>query len=179
MIKPYKINENKKEYISEDYKFSYNEKILYDLEIINKDENYDFSNLEVDLNLKKESNSSDNIKLNKKVIKLNNKSISDDVSVYLNDNKTSTTIEELSSLKKGDKLIISSDKFNYNITEYDCLRENLEYNYIVGFNYLNDYTYYKYTNTKQLAVKPIGGSLTVTVNSNKEDYFYLKLKGEE
>ena len=83
MIKPYKINENKKEYISDDYKFSYNEKILYDLEIINKDENYDFSDLEVDLNLKKESNSSDNIKLNKKVIKLNNKSISDDVSVYL------------------------------------------------------------------------------------------------
>lgn len=178
MIKPYKIKESEKEYISEDYKFSYNEKILYDLEIINKDENYDFSNLEVDLNIMKELNLSDNIKLDKKVIKLNNKNISDDVSVYLNDDKTPTTIEELSSLKKGDKLIISSDKFNYNITEYDCLREKLEYNYIVGFNYLNDYTYYKYTNTKQLAVKPIGGSLTVTVNSNKEDYFYLKLKGE-
>ena len=59
------------------------------------------------------------------------------------------------------------------------MREKLEYNYIVGFNYLNDYTYYKYTNTKQLAVKPIGGSLTVTVNSNKEDYFYIKLKGED
>ena len=83
MIKPYKIKESEKEYISEDYKFSYNEKILYDLEIINKDENYDFSDLEVDLNLKKESNSSDNIKLNKKVIKLNNKSISEKLKTSL------------------------------------------------------------------------------------------------
>ena len=28
-------------------------------------------------------------------------------------------------------------------------------------------------------VKPIGGRLTVTVNSDKEDYFYIKLSGED
>lgn len=100
MIKPYKIKESEKEYISEDYKFSYNEKILYDLEIINKDENYDFSNLEVDLNIMKELNSSDNIKLDKNGINLNAKSIAEYVSVYLNDDKKSTTIGGLSMLKR-------------------------------------------------------------------------------
>ncbi len=179
LVKPYKIIEDKKQYIDSNYKFSYNEQILYDLEIINQDENYDYSNLAITLNLMKGLNLSDNIQLNKNSAKLNSKSIENDVNVYLNNSENSTTIEELSSLKKGDKLTISSDKFKYNVTEYNSSIEKINYDYTFDFNYLNNYTYYKYKNIKPLPVKPVGGSLIVTVNSDREDYFYLKLKGAD
>ena len=54
-IKPYIINDNgKKLYINSDYKFSYNEKILFDVEIINESSGYDYSNLDLRIDLIKE-----------------------------------------------------------------------------------------------------------------------------
>ena len=50
--------------------------------------------------------------------------------------------------------------------------QRIEYEYKTEFKYLNDYTFYKYEDKKRLDVKPIGGKLSITVNSNKEDYFY-------
>ena len=45
-IKPYIINDNnEKMYVSSDYKFSYNEKILFDVAIINESDSYYYSNL--------------------------------------------------------------------------------------------------------------------------------------
>lgn len=68
--------------------------------------------------------------------------------------------------------MISSDKLNYIVTEYNSTMQRIEYEYKTEFKYLNDYTFYKYEDKKRLDVKPIGGKLSITVNSNKEDYFY-------
>ena len=50
-IKPYKKENNEKIYISPDYKFAYNEKILFDVEIINERSSYDYSNLDFRIDL--------------------------------------------------------------------------------------------------------------------------------
>lgn len=180
-IKPYIVNEdNKKTDISEDYKFSYGEKILFDVEIVNTSNNYDFSNLDLNINLIKDKlKNSDVLKLNKSVAKYNNIDIRNNINLYLNDENTPTSISELSNLNKGDKITISSDKFVYTVTEYNSFTEKIDYDYIFQFNYLNNYIFYKYVNTNRLQAKPIGGKVTVAVKSDEEDYFYLRLIGEE
>lgn len=184
-IKPYTINDSgKKLYISSDYKFSYNEKILFDIEIINESSGYNYSNLDLRIDLIKEIKDggmkvSDILQLNKSTVKYNNTSIKNNVSLYLNDDNTPCSISELANLNQGDKLTISSNKFIYTVTEYNALKEKIDYDYTLQLNYLNNYTFYKYTNTNRLQVKPIEGRLTVIVNGNEGDYFYLKLKGED
>ncbi|WP_322396030.1 hypothetical protein, partial [Clostridium perfringens] len=61
---------------------------------------------------------------------------------------------------------------------YNALKEKMDHDYTIQLNYLNNHTFYKYTNTNRLQVNPLEGRLIVTVNGNKEDYFYLKLNGE-
>ena len=182
-IKPYKKENNEKIYISPDYKFAYNEKILFDVEIINESSSYDYSNLDFRIDLIKELrngviNASDVLQINQEEAKYNSTNIKNNVSLYLNDETTPYKITKLSGLKKGDKLIISSDKFIYTVTEYNTLEEKILYDYNIQLNYLNNYTFYKYTNRNSLKTKPIDGKLTVTVSSNSNDYFYLKLEGE-
>ena len=182
-IKPYIKENNEKIYISSDYRFSYKEKVLFDVEIINESSNYDYSNLDLRMDLIKEvkdggTKISDILQINKKDAKYNGINIKNDVSLYFNDESTPYSITELSNLKKGDKLTISSDKFIYTVTEYNALKEKIFYDYNMQLNYLNNYTFYKYTNTNSLEVKPIDGMLTVTVNGSSNDYFYLKLEGE-
>lgn len=182
-IKPYINENNEKIYISSDYRFSYNEKILFDVEIINQSSSYDYSNLDLRMDLIKEIKNgatkiSDVLQINKKEAKYNGINIKDNVSLYFNDETTPCSIAELSNLKKGDKLTISSNKFIYTVTEYNSLEEKILYDYTMQFNYLNNYTFYKYTNTNSLKTKPIDGRLIVTVNGSSNDYFYLKLEGE-
>lgn len=184
-IKPYTLNEGEgKKYIGENYKFSYNEKILFDMEIINESKNYDYSDLDLRIDLIKElkeggTKNSDVIQLSKSDATYNGADIKNSINLYLNDEDIPKSNYELSNLGKGDKITISSDKFSYTITEYNSLKEKINYDYTLQFNYLNNYTFYKYTNTNNLKVKPTGGKLTITVKNNKEGYFYLKLKGEE
>ena len=184
-IKPYTINDNgKKLYINSDYKFSYNEKILFDVEIINESSSYDYSNLDLRIDLIKELKEGsakirDVFQFNKSTAKYNDTSIKDNVNVYVNDDNTPCSINELSNLDKGDKLTISSNKLAYTVTEYNALKEQIDYDYTLQVNYLNDHIFYKYTNTNRLQANLIEGRLTVTVNGNDEDYFYLKLKGED
>lgn len=183
-IKPYVLHENnEKKYIDSNYKFSYNEKILFDVEIINESSSYDYSNLDLRMDLIKEvkeggTKVSDVLQINKNDAKYKDINIKNSVSLYLNDEKTPCSITELSNLNKGDKLTISSDKFAYTVTEYNALKEKIDHDYTIQLNYLNNHTFYKYTNTKRLQVNPLEGRLIVTVNGNKEDYFYLKLNGE-
>ena len=182
-IKPYINENNEKIYINSDYRFSYNEKILFDVEIINQSSSYDYSNLDLNMDLIKEIKNgatkiSDIFQINKKEAKYNGINIKDNVSLYFNDETTPCSIDDLSNLKKGDKVTISSDKFIYTVTEYNSLEEKIIYDYTMQFNYLNNYTFYKYTNTNSLETKPIDGRLTVTINGSSDDYFYLKLEGE-
>lgn len=184
-IKPYTVNDSgKKLYISSDYKFSYNEKILFDVEIINESSGYNYSNLDLRIDLIKEIKDggmkvSNILQLSQGTAKYNTTSIKNDVSLYLNDDNKPCSISELSNLNQGDKLTISSNEFVYTVTEYNALKEKIDYDYTFQLNYLNNYIFYKYTNTNRLQVKPIEGRLTVTVNGNEGDYFYLKLKGED
>lgn len=182
-IRPYTKKNNEKIYISSDYRFSCNEKILFDMEIINESSNYDYSNLDFTMNLIKEvkadgTKTSDTLEINKKSAKYKNINITDYINVYLNDENISCSINNLSNLKKGDKITISSNKFEYNVTEYNALEEKISYDYTIQFNYLNNYTFYKYKDTNSLNVKPIDGKLTITVNSDSNNCFYLKLEGE-
>lgn len=184
-IKPYIISDNnEKMYISSDYKFSYNEKILFDVEIINESDSYDYSNLDLRIDLIKEvkesgKKTSDVLQLSKSDAKYNGTNIRNSVSLYLNDENTPCSISELSNLDQGDKITISSNKFVYTVTEYNALKERIDYDYTLQLNYLNNYTFYKYKDTNRLQVNPIEGRLTVTVKNDEEDYFYLKLKGKE
>ena len=184
-IKPYIINDNnEKMYVSSDYKFSYNEKILFDVEIINESDSYDYSNLDLHIDLIKEvkeggTKTSEVIQLSKSDAKYNGTNIRNSVSLYLNDEHIPCSINELSNLNQGDKITISSNKFVYTVTEYNALKEKIDYDYILQFNYLNNYTFYKYKDTNRLQVNPIEGRLTVTVKNDEEDYFYLELKGED
>ncbi|WP_434798593.1 hypothetical protein [Terrisporobacter vanillatitrophus] len=183
-IRPYLLKENnEKEYIDSYYKFSYNEKILFDVEIINESSAYDYSNLDLRIDFIKEVKEggikvSDVLQINKNDAKYKGINIKNSVSLYLNDEKTPYSITKLSNLKKGDKLTITSDKFVYTVTEYNALKEKIDYDCILQLNYLNNHTFYKYTNTNRLQVKPLEGRLIVTVNGNNEDYFYLKLNGD-
>lgn len=183
-IKPYLLDEhNEKEYIDSNYKFSYREKVLFDVEIINESSSYNYSNLDFRMDLIKEikeggTKVSDVLQINKDDAKYKGISIKNSVSLYLNDEKTPCSINKLSNINKGDKLTISSDKFDYTVTEYNALKEKIDYDYIFQLNYLNNHTFYKYTNTSRLQVKPLEGRLTVKVNGSKDDYFYLKLNGE-
>ncbi|WMT83289.1 hypothetical protein [Terrisporobacter mayombei] len=183
-IKPYLLNEdNEKEYIDSDYKFSYNEKVLFDVEIINESSAYDYNNLDIRMDLIKEikeggAKVSDVLQINKSDAKYKGINIKDSVSLYLNDEKSPCSIAKLSNLNKGDKLTISSYKFAYTVTEYNALKEKIDYDCILQLNYLNNHTLYKYTNTSRLQVKPLEGRLIVTVNGDMENYFYLKLNGE-
>lgn len=184
-IKPYIINkQNERIYISSDYKFSYNEKILFDIEIINESNAYDYSNLDLQIDLIKDAKEggkkiSDVFRLNKSGAVYNDKNINDSVTLYFNDENKPYSLSELAYLKRGDKLIISSNEFVYTVTEYNCANERIDYDSTLQLNYLNNYTFYKYKNTKSLQAKPIEGKLTVTVNGNEDDYFYLKLSGED
>ena len=183
-IKPYIIKDDTKIYINSDYKFSYNEEILFDIEIINSSEYYDYNNLNLDIDLIEKingnnKNDTESFHIDKNSSTYKNENITESVKVYINDDDTPKSISDLSHLNKGDKLVISSDKLRYTVTENNAATERINYNYSFEFNYLNDYTFYKYENTKRLNVKPIGGRLTVTVNSDKEDYFYIKLSGED
>ena len=184
-IKPYIINDNnEKMYVSSDYKFSYNEKILFDVEIINESDSYDYSNLDLHIDLIKEvkeggTKTSEVIQLSKSDAKYNGTNIRNSVSLYLNDEHIPCSINELSNLNQGDKITISSNKFVYTVTEYNALKEKIDYDYTLQFNYLNNYTFYKYKDTNRLQVNPIEGRLTVTVKNDEEDYFYLELKGED
>ena len=184
-IKPYIISDNnEKMYISSDYKFSYNEKILFDVEIINESDSYDYSNLDLHIDLIKEvkeggTKTSEVIQLSKSDAKYNGTNIRNSVSLYLNDEHIPCSINELSNLNQGDKITISSNKFVYTVTEYNALKEKIDYDYTLQFNYLNNYTFYKYKDTNRLQVNPIEGRLTVTVKNDEEDYFYLELKGED
>ena len=184
-IKPYIINDNnEKMYVSSDYKFSYNEKILFDVEIINESDSYDYSNLDLHIDLIKEvkeggTKTSEVIQLSKSDAKYNGTNIRNSVSLYLNDEHIPCSINELSNLNQGDKITISSNKFVYTVTEYNALKERIDYDYTLQLNYLNNYTFYKYKDTNRLQVNPIEGRLTVTVKNDEEDYFYLKLKGKE
>ena len=184
-IKPYIINDNnEKMYVSSDYKFSYNEKILFDVEIINESDSYDYSNLDLHIDLIKEvkeggTKTSEVIQLSKSDAKYNGTNIRNSVSLYLNDEHIPCSINELSNLNQGDKITISSNKFVYTVTEYNALKERIDYDYTLQLNYLNNYTFYKYKDTNRLQVNPIEGRLTVTVKNDEEDYFYLELKGED
>lgn len=184
-IKPYRIDDDGNEvYISSNYKFSYNEKILFDVEIINESSGYNYTNLDLRIDLIKEIKDggmkvSDILQLNKSVAKYNDTSIKNNISLYLNDDNTPCSISELSNLDQGDKLTISSNKFVYTVTEYNALKGKIDYDYTLQVNYLNNYTFCKYTNTNRLQANLIEGRLTVTVNGNEGDYFYLKLKGED
>lgn len=184
-IKPYILNENnEKKYVDSDYKFFYNEKILFDVEIINESINFDYTNLDLYINLIKQvkgdkTKISDVLYINKNDAKYNDTNIKDSIKLYLNDENTSYSNTKLSNLNKGDKLTISSNKFVYTVTEYNALIEQVNYDYNLQLNYLNKYTFSKYTKTNRLQVNPRKGKLIVTVNGDEEDYFYLKLKGQE
>lgn len=184
-VKPYIINDKgKKSYVSSEYKFSHNENILFDVEIVNESSSYDYSNLDLRIDMIKELRSggvkiSDVFQLSKNTAKYNGTSIKNNISLYLNDDKEPCSASQLSKLDKGDKILISSSKFIYTPTDYNTLNEKIYYDCILQFNYLNNYTFYKYENRDTLQVKPIGGRLTITVKNNEEDYFYLKLTGKE
>ncbi len=184
-IKPYIINkQNERIYISSDYKFSYNEKILFDIEIVNESKAYDYSNLDLQIDLIKDAKESgkkisDVFRLNKSGAVYNDKNINDSVTLYFNDENKPYSLSELAYLKRGDKLTISSNEFVYIVTEYNCANERIDYDSTLQLNYLNNYTFYKYKNTKSLQANPIEGELTVTVNGKEDDYFYLKLSGED
>lgn len=182
-IKPYVINkESKKMYISSDYKFSYGEEILFDVEIVNESDSYDYTNLDLKIDFMKEKKESlgkitDVFTINKSDALYNGTSIKDSVNLYFNDEKEPCSISDLSNLNKGDRITINSNKFVYTVTEYNTLYEKVNYDYTLQFNYLNNYTFYKYINTSSMKVKPLGGKLTVVVKGKENDYFYLKLNG--
>lgn len=184
-IKPYIINdEGNKIYVSSDYKFLYNEKILFDVEIINESSSYDYSNLDLRIDMIKELRDnivkiSDVFQLSPNSAKYNDSSIKNNINLYLNGDEEPYSISQLSNLEKGDKILISSSEFIYTPTDYNALDEKIHYDCTLQFNYLNNYTFYKYKNRDTLQVKPMGGRLTITVKNNEEDYFYLKLTGKE
>lgn len=183
-IKPYKFKDDKKVYIDSDVKLLSGEEILFDVEISNLSTYYDFKDLECEINLieKVISTSSSEktvLKINKNSITYKNEDITDSVKVYLNDENNPISLEDLSCLKKNDKLIISGDKLNYTVTDYNVNNERLDHDYVLEFKYLNDYTYYKYNNKDKIEFKPTGGTLNVKVDSNSSDYFYLKLTSED
>lgn len=184
-IKPYIISDNnEKSYVSSEHKFSYNEEILFDIEILNESTSYDYTDLDLRIDLLKEVKEGgiktrDVLQINKITAKYNDTDIKNNISIYLNDDDIPSSISELSNLNKGDKITISSNKFTYTVTEYNALKERIYYDYTLQLNYLNNHTFYKYENTNRLQVNPIEGKLTVTVNSDNNDYFYLKLNGED
>ena len=179
-IKPYKIKDDEKIYLDDNYKFSYNEEISFDVEIENTSTYYDFNDLDLNITLiSSNKNNNPVFKVNKNLVEYKNENIKDSTHIYLNDEKSTKNLDDLSHLQKGDKLIISSEKLKYTVTEYNATTQRLDYNYIFQFKYLNDYTYYKYDNKNRIGIKPIGGKLNVTVNSNKDDYFYLKLTSKD
>ena len=183
-IKPYKFKNNKKVYIDSNCKLLNGEEILFDVEIDNLSTYYDFKDLECEINLieKVISTSSSEksvLKINKNSITYKNKDITDSMKIYLNDENNPVSLENLSSLKKNDKVIISGDKLKYIVTDYNVKNERIYYDYILEFKYLNDYTYYKYNNRDKIEFKPTGVTLKVKVSSNISDYFYLKLTSKD
>lgn len=58
-IKPYIIKNEQKEYINPNYKFSYNEKIRFDVEITNLSDEYNLSDLNLNINIIKKVINSD------------------------------------------------------------------------------------------------------------------------
>ena len=54
--------------------------------------------------------------------------------MYINDDDTPKSISDLSHLNKGDKLVISSDKLRYTVTENNAATERINYNYSFEFN---------------------------------------------
>lgn len=183
-IKPYKIKDDKKVYIDSDVKLLSGEEILFDVEISNLSTYYDFKDLECEINLIEKvistiSSEKSVLKINKNSITYKNEDITDSVKVYVNDENNPISLEDLSCLKKNDKLIISGDKLNYTVTDYNVNNERLDHDYVLEFKYLNDYTYYKYNNKDKIEFKPTGGTLNVKVDSNSSDYFYLKLTSED
>lgn len=182
-IKPYIMSNNEKVYISEDYKFSYNEKILFDMEVENQSLNYDYSNLDLKIgfikSLTQQNMGYKNLfQLNKNDVTYNGTSIKDNVRIYVDNKDQPYTISKLSDLNKKEKITISSDKFFYKVTEDNTLKEIISCDSILEFNYIDKHIYYKYEDTTKLNIKPIGGRITVSINSKEEDYFYMKLEGE-
>ena len=178
-LKPYIMKNDKKIYTDSNYKFSSNETFKFDVEIENLSKSYDVSNININLNfIKNNANEKSVLQISKDKITYNGENIGDSVCIYLNDNK-SNNLSDLSKLEKNDKLTISSDKFEYTLTEYDAEKEYLNYKYVCELNYLNENTFHKFTTSGRLPVKPAGGTLKINVNGNKRDDFYLKLNSSD
>ena len=180
-VKPYIIENNEKVYTGPDYKFSYNEKIKYDIEIINNSDDYDFKNMSLKLNfLGEKGNPISTLNINKDSIIYNKKNIENSTELYINESKIPGDLSDLSLLKKGEKITISSDDINYIVNEYDGLVERANYSYTTEFNYLKDNFFYKYYDKGSIAIKPLKGVLNITVksNDNSNEEFYIKVSSK-
>lgn len=175
-IKPYIFDDNnKKVYKDSKYKFSYNEAVYYDVEIINKSDSYDFTNLSLNLDFLEGTKVSETLKINKNDVTYKGKSIKDDLKLYKNDDKTPINISSLSSLKKNDRILISGDKINHIVSEYDGIAEKINYKSSLEFNYIDNYFFYKYENKNIIEVNPLKGRLTISIDSNHQEEYYVRL----
>ncbi|MEG2365057.1 MAG: hypothetical protein RR940_03220 [Bacilli bacterium] len=178
-LKPYFIENNEKIYLDEDYKFSSGDKIYYDVEIINESNSFSYENLDLVLNFIIGSQTPEDVlKINSNKITYKNEDITNETKIYYEEELTD--LNSLSSLNIGDKITISSDKINYIVTDYNSLKTKIDYNYILEFNYLDKYLFYKSQGVGSNKVNQLKGRLDITVDcqENCSDHFYVKIEGK-
>lgn len=177
-IKPYIFDNNKKVYKDPTYKFSYNEKVYYDIEIINKSTSYDFTNLDLNIDFLEGEKVAETLKINKEDVIYKGKSIKDNIKVYINDSEIPVNLSNLSLLKQDDRILISGEKINHIVSEYEGTAEKINYKSYLEFNYIDDYFFYKYENTNNIGVNPLKGRLTIIIDGNSQDEHYVKISGK-
>ncbi len=177
-IKPYIFDNNKKAYKDPTYKFSYNEKVYYDIEIINKSTSYDFTNLDLNIDFLEGEKVAETLKINKEDVIYKGKSIKDNIKVYINDSEIPANLSDLSLLKQDDRIIISGENINHTVSEYEGIVEKINYKYSLEFNYIDDHFFYKYENTNNIGVNPLKGRLTIIIDGKSQDEHYVKISGQ-